>query len=383
MTRLEYIDTIRYEIGRPRAMFLVGDLERMRNMPVAVFGTGTEAYFAHDYLKRKNIEVEYFINNDGRMAGKNFCGRKIVSPQEVMGKDYYVVIAMNQIKHDNEVLWQLKLHHHEGWGMAFSDFFHSFWKEGDTKLHEIVMQAINQIWTGGKKIEEIIKPVYNVGPAGHILGILPELCWSTTWSNCLLEWFYEMYFNDAKTHRDMLEIGPGQGLFSLAAKAINPGIDIRWLMFNVDEMSNEPVNDKYAYYPANQFQTYYGMIEHPEYIIRDQFDMIVMTEVMEHFVLNPVHTMEKIAGLLKPEGLFFLSTPDGPHLPLYESYTQLPEFTSIRDYEELYVGHTYQYTKGELEEVLQKSGLEILRYGLSDSGGHNVIARRRKDKWLA
>src|SRR5262249_15441450 len=43
---------------------------------------------------------------------------------------------------------------------------------------------------------------------------------------------------------------------------------------------------------------------------QETFDIILLTEVLEHFNFNPIPTLQKISGLLSPGGRLYLSTPD-------------------------------------------------------------------------
>lgn len=379
VVELLYINTIGYEAGQPKAFFTLVDMELMRKSEVAVFGVGAVACYTYNYLKEIGIDVKCFVNNDKRMWGKKLNGVNIVQPSVVMDRNYYVIIAMTQRKYNNEVLWQLKMHHQNNFGLAFTNSFHSY-KDFDYRLQEIVMKSINEILCNGKKMEDIIIPTYNCGPAGDLMGHIPELCWTTLWSHCLMEWFFEEYGSSnhsIKEGLNMLEIGEGRGLFSLTVHKINPEIDIRWLCYNWEEKSEVAVSGKYTAYPAGLFKTYYGMIEEPSYEIHEKFDIIIMTEVLEHFVINPVNTMKKIKNMLTENGRLFLSTPNWGHLPLMDSYKELPEWTGKDNYLELQVGHAYQYSKNELESLLEESGLVMERYELSDSNNHNMIVKRK------
>lgn len=42
-----------------------------------------------------------------------------------------------------------------------------------------------------------------------------------------------------------------------------------------------------------------------------KFDIIIFTEVLEHFNFHPVPTLKKICNLLSEQGKLYLSTPDG------------------------------------------------------------------------
>ncbi len=392
MIGLQYIDMLKWEQGRPKALFMIADMEQMRKSKTAIFGTGLEAYSIFQYLKGNGIEVKCFVNNDKNLCGRKLCGLNIVSPDEVMDKAWYVIVAMSQSRYNNQVLWQLKVHNQNQYGIAFIDVFHSY-KDFSAKLHESVMEAINDILRKGKSredmsvLEDYISLVPNVGSsASGLLGDIPEFCWTTTWSHCLMEWIYEKYANDGpdlytnnSSDLCMLEIGAGQGLFSLTVHKLNPLIDIRWLMYNYDEKSGKAVSGKYTAYPDRLFKTYDGLIEEPSYEIEDKFDIIVMTEVMEHFVTNPVNTLKKIRNMLKEDGYLYLSTPNWGHLTIYDNYRELPEWTGLNDYKNMSVGtgHVYQYSKSELYEIFEESGLEIKKYALSDHNNHNIAAARK------
>lgn len=175
----------------------------------------------------------------------------------------------------------------------------------------------------------------------------------------------------------MLEIGPGRGFFSVAANCINSRIDIEWLMFELEESSEEAVAGRYKWWPANQYRTYYGVIESPGYRISKKFDIIVMTEVMEHFSANPRTAVRKIADMLKEDGEIYLSTPAWGHLPIYDTYYDIPDFTSMEEYKASYIGHSYQYTRQELERILDECGLRMDKYALTDGNNHNMIVRHK------
>lgn len=377
MLKLNYIDTIKYEAGTPKVMFLLADIPAMKSLPVAIFGTGLEAYFVYGYLQKAGIKITHFLNNDSVMWGRQFCGKQIVSLDEI-DRDYYIVIAMTLPRYDNEVLWQLKVHGYDHLGLAFMETYHTFGAGSRmAELNEVILKEINRILCDGRTFEEVIKPVYNVGPAGSLLGHIQELCWTTTWSDCLLGWFYMQCRAGTERMTSMLEIGPGMGLFSATAHQINPGIKIQWLMFDMDEVSEKSVKDKSSNYPANQFEAYYGMIEKPDFHIEEKFDIIVMTEVLEHFVNNPIPTMKKIAGMMKEGGRLYLSTPDWGHLRIYRDYSEMPEYTTLEKYKDGYIGHSYQYDKKELEEILNACDLVVEKYALSTSRNHNLIAKHR------
>ncbi len=379
MLRFQYIDTIKYEAGKPKAMFLLADMEELGRKRIAVFGTGLEAFFIARYLELQGIEIEYFINNDPKMEDRILCGRLVKTPAQIWGQGLYIIIAMNNTRYLNEVLWQLRVHGEKKYAVVLMETYHAFIEDGEiSKLQEFTMDTISRILCDGKSVTEIVHPVLNVGPSGNIMFPFDELCWSTTWVHHLMQWFYEKYYQkNFDREKTMLEIGPGKGLFSVVVHNINPSISIEWLMFDMKEKSMEAVEGRYDWWPANLFRTYFGMIEEPQYRIDKKFDIIVMTEVMEHFSANPRVTLCKIAGMLAEDGELYLSTPDWGHLPIYETYYDIPDFKSVEEYSASYIGHTYQYTKPELMQILEECGLRVEKYALTDGNNHNLLVRHQ------
>lgn len=350
MVKLEFIDTIKYVAGRPFGIFLLIDWQQLTGKHVAIFGTGVEAYFAFHYLKDKGVEPEWFLNNDPNMAGRFICGKPIKMPNEVWSvcDDLFIVIAMSKLQYLNEVLWQLKVHRQKDYAIVLIENYHEFVEDGQpvSKLQEYSLEVTNTILCSGKTMSDIVSNVYNVGASkGYFMVPVIELFWTTAWSHHLLQWFYDKYKQKNLDGETMLEIGPGRGFFSLVAQRINPKIDIEWLMFELEESSAKAVKDKYKWWPANMFKCYYGLIEHPAYRIEKKFDIIVMTEVMEHFSANPRVTITKIASMLKDDGELYLSTPNWGHLPIYDTYYDIPDFTTVEEYNGAYIGHSYQYSK--------------------------------------
>lgn len=379
MLKFEYIDTIRYEAGKPRAVFLLTDVNSFEGKRVAVFGTGIEAFITEKYLESKGIETECFINNDPQMEGRILCGKQVMTPDKIWGQGFSVIIAMSNARYINEVLWQLKVHDGQLCGVAFMETYHAFTENGKTsRLQELVVKAISRILCDDRNITDIMCPIVNVGPSGNLLFPFDELCWSTTWTHHLLQWFYEKYSTGkAAETKNMLEIGPGRGLFSAVVHDISPDMEIEWLMFDMDEKSDKAVKNRYGWWPANLFETYYGMIEEPQFRIDKKFDMIVMTEVLEHFSANPRTGLRKIADMLAEDGELYLSTPDWGHLPIYDTYHDIPDFTTVEEYRASYIGHSYQYTKDELMQLLDECGLTTEKYAVTDGGNHNVLVKHQ------
>jgi predicted SAM-dependent methyltransferase len=109
-----------------------------------------------------------------------------------------------------------------------------------------------------------------------------------------------------------------------------------------------------------------------------RFDVILMTEVLEHFNFQPVPTLRKIRDALAPGGVFFLSTPDskewGVDVKYYKHLSDLPVPTRDKP---IVDDHVWQYSLDELRGVLQQAGFSIKRLEYSGSPRHfNVMLMR-------
>lgn len=92
------------------------------------------------------------------------------------------------------------------------------------------------------------------------------------------------------------------------------------------------------------------------YITEKQYDIIIMGDVFEH-VADPVRVLRKVYGMLKDDGVLWLSTPN------YNSaYARMERFSHVMWHE---LNH-YTYVSCESIEMLLRSlGMEIIHYDIS------------------
>ncbi len=114
---------------------------------------------------------------------------------------------------------------------------------------------------------------------------------------------------------------------------------------------------------------------------REPFDLIIMTEVLEHLNFQPVPTLRKIRDALAPGGLFLLSTPNqekwGKTTKYYQRLSDLPPPDRSRKFVD---DHIWQYDERELRETLAEAGFEILKFDFSTSENRrhfNIMATRK------
>jgi SAM-dependent methyltransferase len=113
--------------------------------------------------------------------------------------------------------------------------------------------------------------------------------------------------------------------------------------------------------------------------IDDQFDVVILLEVIEH-ISQPGHVViERIRPLLKPDGLLFITTPNLFRLRnlirMALGVEFLDRFTIAQPGQGL--GHQLEYSADHLRWQLERAGMEIvmLRHDSLSHGGHSLKAR--------
>ncbi len=112
----------------------------------------------------------------------------------------------------------------------------------------------------------------------------------------------------------------------------------------------------------------------------EKFDVIIMTEVLEHFNFKPAPTLEKIRAALAPGGLFFLSTPDAKTWGRVQKYYKRLEDMPAppKPPAKVVDDHIWVYYRSELTRVVKDAGFKIEQLEISNpkSASHfNVLLR--------
>ena len=105
------------------------------------------------------------------------------------------------------------------------------------------------------------------------------------------------------------------------------------------------------------------------------FNVVILTEVLEHFNFHPRHTLAKIKRMMRPGGILLVSTPDAEsrwgRIRRYKSLADIPDHnpSTVQPWLD---EHIWQYTEGELRQVFYEAGftLDKLAYSQSTAGRH-------------
>lgn len=105
------------------------------------------------------------------------------------------------------------------------------------------------------------------------------------------------------------------------------------------------------------------------------WDVVIMTEVLEHFNFHPLPTLKRIRLAVKKTGRIYLSTPDSASWGRCNHYTSLDEIPEYNPAIHSYNtpmwedGHVWQYNEAELLPLLTAAGFSVMRMDKSRSLG--------------
>ena len=165
--------------------------------------------------------------------------------------------------------------------------------------------------------------------------------------------------NPAGTAKKLLDIGCGFGTLALYCKR-KLNCEVYAVDFVDDFSTPHSLAKKYNWnFKVNN-------IELDNFPWNIKFDIILFTEVLEHFNFNPVPTLTKMRSLLSENGKLYLSTPDaaqwGRITKYYSDLSKLPypaKGLPVVD------DHVYVFTKKEILQVLDAAGLKVQRFAYS------------------
>jgi 2-polyprenyl-3-methyl-5-hydroxy-6-metoxy-1,4-benzoquinol methylase len=174
------------------------------------------------------------------------------------------------------------------------------------------------------------------------------------------------FFKKARTDSiKVLEIGPFLGIVSVALSELGFNVtatDIK------EFISCKNLQTKFQKYKISYFES--NLRDHKLPFNDNEYDLVIMCEVLEHLNFNPLPALKEINRILKLNGLLYLSLPniaqlgnrlkllggESIHNPIKDFFNQLdPNDNSI-------VGlHWREYTMNEIKEMLEKMDFKIIK----------------------
>lgn len=175
--------------------------------------------------------------------------------------------------------------------------------------------------------------------------------------------FIDSYFKKNK----ILDIGCGVGTidFYLASKGKRvTGVDISSGAINIAKRNIGILNLRIK----PKFQ-YLNFMNHK---IREKFDCILITEVLEHLP-NDKLAIKEIFGLLRTNGILIASSPS-KNAPLFR-------LGLLRDFDRE-VGHLRRYDESQFIDLFEKNGFKVIKVKLAEGIIRNTLFTNRTANFL-
>lgn len=370
------LSTCQYYNGRySTSLYLLSawNEDELRKKRIVIFGGGIIGHLAQIELGRRDIPVYGYVDNNPYLHGRKIGSTAILSPYEFVppprtNVHFVVCVATKSI---NTVRLQLERNGILDYSIC-CELTSFWWDDSGKNMNELVDKSINILAAHYdvplKKYEDTYCP----------LGQIQYSLNSVRFWHPIAEWIIDSLKNDD----NILDLGPGAGMLSVMIRTANRNVPISWLNYGYENAWNNAKMFDYISNGGKNGKLMSGYLENLEEQIEGSYSLIIMTEVMEHFVCNPVPTLKKISNALKENGTLYLSTPNWEHYLIYKSWKDMPLFQDMGSYQKLSEGmgeHIYQYSKEELFEVIEAAGLVVMRYEESSGINQNLIIKRKSD----
>jgi len=153
-----------------------------------------------------------------------------------------------------------------------------------------------------------------------------------------------------------LDIGCSIGAVTAAAASL--GLDAYGI--DIDEATLRIAQEQYGDKARFEFITVEALAARG-----DKFDMIYMSEVIEH-VNNPEEFVAALSSLLNKGGLLYLTAPDGGHFGVPKNFTDWGMVTPPN--------HLTYFTRKGITRLLVRHGLIVKKFQLALKPGMKVFA---------
>jgi len=151
--------------------------------------------------------------------------------------------------------------------------------------------------------------------------------------------------------KTLLDVGCGTGEFLKAGA--DAGFDVTGI--DVDSTTTDHITRKYG------FRTMTGLLG-PETFPESSFDVVVLSHVIEH-LQKPAELLAVIRGILKPNGLFVMCTPNSDSLEedIHHVYGRVRYDRSKCYYLSPFLNpyHIIGFNRKSARRILERSGFEV------------------------
>jgi 2-polyprenyl-3-methyl-5-hydroxy-6-metoxy-1,4-benzoquinol methylase len=158
---------------------------------------------------------------------------------------------------------------------------------------------------------------------------------------------------------DLVELGAAPGDQSLGLAQV--GYRVTAVDLGMDEWSDRPPGAMKAALTEAGVELVLWDLERTPYPLADQsFDVVVLTEVLEHLRDYPAQSLAEARRILRPRGILVLTTPNAAYLRNRLTLARgRSVYTPLVDWlhGQPHARHAREYTRSELESLIRHVGL--------------------------
>lgn len=387
--KLMFIEEVGFLAHRPQGLFCLDVGEGVanavkENKKIVLIGLGINSYYAEKYLEKERIDIFAYADNSLVRQRYLYKGKKVYSPYELFErKDIYYIVCVPEKNIAGERIQLMLNGVGDHYSIIFPTLFHDFSYE-NIRIHENVMLGINFLAFHNKNSYNALPYIGFSKSNGEELGIINYLTKCTTFSHP--GWLWIRQFLEINSKAKIVDIGPGFGLLDYTFLALYSLIDVTFLNLGdslegdiktLFDQGLESICQKFI----GRTRICWGQVER-DFDFDTTYDLIIMTEVFEHFACNPIITLKKIIKVMNKGGRMLLTTPNWGKISTYKSYKNIPNQSEMTDeeyinlIETLNYDHVYQYSYDELIEIFEMCDLAIEKYELSECNNHNFWLKK-------
>lgn len=347
--------------------FSIGDIvaAQKSGKKIVFFGSTPESYMYWHILKEQGIEPDYACDTYCEISFSNH-GIQMRPYWELLAeKDkYYFIITIPKRIHVPGVMKQLFYAGIDEFGIVYSEWSKDFKSVDQKSLQTAFYDSINEVFSQESLFCNYVKLENLRRTALEGAGFWDALYMS----------IYKLYKNRKHINQSVnyLEIGAGTGIMSFSLKKLlGESIQMDW--FDVPAKENYWQENSTEYFKSimkeYSIKQYLGYIESDDFPdTSKKYDCIVLAQVMEHFIYNPVPTFKKLSRLLTSKGHIYVAVPFDHHFYNVRSWKEMPTYDELGDEERQRrvainnYGHFHEYSYEQAVEVFEKAGLEVFYY---------------------
>lgn len=341
---------------------------RRKGKKVVFFGSTPESYLYWRILQDNGIEPDYACDVYCEYSYSNHGVAMRPYWELLAEKDkYYFIITVPQRHNVRHVVKQLLYAGIDDFGIVFSEWSKDFAGKHQAELQKAFFEALNEVYA----------PLPLLGDYSHIENLRRTALEGAGYWDVLYMSIHRLAL--PRKHIDYLEVGPGTGIMSFSLKImLGQKVAIDWLDVPVEKPEDFWQENSGAYfksllekYDVHQYLAYVEL-DQPLPVANKKYDCIVLAQVMEHLIFNPVSTFWKLSNLLTDHGMIYVAVPHDHKFFNVRSWKEMPEAKDLSEEQRRRriaineYGHFHEYTYEQAVEVFEAAGLEVVYYRWND-----------------